>query len=299
VPDDCETDCKPSTTLLLEQDPLPEALIADVTVDKCDCTKATFLVYVNLLEKPSRRFKIVSGTSASGTVLKTFEVYPLRTNDDNERVVSSGVFTKCGNLEMFKVGCLVRDASSTDQPPKFEGCLRLIVPLTKELKCLVPDFGFNNPVINETVNECLKVPVRLVSKGSCNLVYPACLSYNKKDCNVCLEIELGSDNLTVPRHVKTHNEKFGDLGCNAVCDPDFIFTPLDWKKLLLVRKLDVMGVDKCCETVLFSFQVCYEPLDRTYDNVEHQFCNDLKGSLRVQSEASEYCYEVLDKTSDE
>jgi hypothetical protein len=182
-------------------------------------------------------------------------------------------------------------------------------PMTKQIKCLVPDFGVTGTLLNAALGT-VGTLVRLVSCTPCKFCLPAKLSFDKDNCTVCVEIKTDyimnyccdavgyehrfscCEDFRTGRRSKCHCEvaqlketlaviqtAFGE----ADISPDAKKSRALWMTLgnkvfqLLARskKIDVKGVNKCSENVLFSFQVCYFPY--------RGFCVDVSGCKPVKT----------------
>lgn len=336
-----------------------EPFITHIEIDKCDCTKAIFTLYVCLpvddacakvdhdensfatYFKPCK-FMVVSGTSSQRREVVTFEVHPLRGN-----VVSSGVVDKCCTYETMRVCKYVKRKKSTSgligsDPATFApvpsitnsffefsndakeslcygrdaNLMRIIFPMTKDLKCLAPRLGIGGTLIDSVAGAVCKIRVRLVTTDPCPFDYPALLTYDIESCTVCLEVE---DNpLIIEPLLDGYTNKFGKLGCDYFIDDNIAGSVVPdvagnlFSYLALSRKINVMGVDKCSETVLFSFQICvytqesiivndcgsnvnYVPscpkTDHTFNNLTIAQISSKVDGYRVKSTVGEYCYE--------
>jgi len=187
--------------------------------------------------------------------------------------------------------------------------LRLVFPMTKQIKCLVPDFGVTGTLLNAALGT-VGTLVRLVSCTPCKFCLPAKLSFDKENCTVCVEIKTDyimnycsdavgyehrfscCEDFRTGRRSKCHCEvaqlkdSLKDIQtafCDAEIRPDDKKNRALWMTLgnkvfqLLARskKIDVKGVNKCSENVLFSFQVCYFPY--------RGFCVDVCGCKPVKT----------------
>jgi len=321
-----------------------------------------------------RKFCITSGARGYEREVVTFDVSPLPQN-----VVSSGVFTKCYSYEATRVPCRVVNEDALSYCSRKTGIdfivntadccnacnvdnnltnfvpdtLRIMFPMTKVIKCLVPDFGMSGTILNAAA-ATVSTKVRLVSCSPCKFYIPAKLTFDKERCMVCLDISthyLMSCNSQ--RDMEGYEHRFGcdcdsrryttkccccdvtDLRCALLAiqnkfeenkidvsvpggnNDRALWTALGnvmFQTLARSKKIDVMGVNKCVENVLFNFQVCYVPY--------RGYCVDLCGckaktdvpdygsitvgstnytmtpsnSFKVMSEG-EYSYEFLKKST--
>ncbi|VBB18842.1 hypothetical protein YASMINEVIRUS_1374 [Yasminevirus sp. GU-2018] len=252
------------------------------------------------------KFCITSGASGFDRELVTFYVKPLDPN-----IVSTGVFEKCYSYEITRVpgrifspqrpdgneGYIVQCANGkwiAVEPPCTRPCkqvnlalvadtLHVTFPLTKELKCLLPDFGIPGTVSNAVLGQLTTI-VKIVSNCPQKFSFPAKMTFDKINCTVCLEISASYVYEYVNSSKHPYNSQFGRFGCEvfgdrAKCSDEnplvCLFGPNNDKKvsfdqccgffslLSMSRKLDVVGVHKCTEKTFFSFQICtvpYKPL---------------------------------------
>jgi len=264
----------------------------------------------------AQKFCITSGASGHEREVITFNVAPLKSD-----VVSTGVFDKCYSYEVTRVPDRVPCGSALERCTTLTGInytidskdccgicnvaeplwvpdtVRIMVPMTKQIKCLVPDFGLTGTFINAALGS-IDTLVRLVSCSPCKFCLPARLSFDKEKCMACLDISIAyimnpstyCNDIAGYEHRFSCCEEFGS-GCKSGCrdcdvaqlkttlmciqsefatDVNNHVTNADralWMTLgntafqLLAKskRIDVMGVNKCAENVLFSFQVCYFP----------------------------------------
>jgi len=190
-------------------------------------------------------------------------------------------------------------------PPVLEpDTLRLIFPLTKDLRCLVPDFGLPGAALNYAISE-LTTKVRIVPRSSlADVACPALLTFDMKNCTACLEFD---KNLVCgPDAINDigYEQEFGVFGCknNNGCKKRTL-SPC-FEDLAMARRIDVMGVHKCTEKVFFSFQVCIVP----YVGFCVELCGCkiptiipdgtcVKNSFRIQSE-HDYSYSFVNKAAE-
>jgi hypothetical protein len=288
-----------------------------------------------------QKFCITSGASGNEREVITFDVAPLPTN-----VVASGVFTKCYSYEATRVPCRVLNEEALAYCSRKTGIdyvvnsvdccnacnvdnalsqfvpdtLRIMFPMTKAIKCLVPDFGMSGTILNAAA-ATVSTKVRLVSCSPCKFYIPAKLSFDKEKCMVCLDVsaEYLISCLSL-RDMEGYEHRFGcdcdsrryttkccnscditDLRCALLTiqkdfsrsDPAIDVTPNSpgdkalwtalgnvlFQTLARSKKIDVMGVNKCVENVLFNFQVCYVPY--------RGYCVDLCG-CKAKTDVPDY-----------
>jgi hypothetical protein len=340
--DSCSTECDEKKY----KPKIPDAAILAIDIDKCDCTKAIFTIFVrllcnknapadieNLYKGPldrffeSGKFTITSGASGLEREIITFSVNPLPVN-----VTASGVIDKCYTFEIFRVPCrklknCTEEECDCDFPcnavktsVSFDS-LQIMFPLTKEIKCLVPDFGLHGTYLNIALGTLVKTKVRVVSLGPIKFSVLGLLTYDKDTCTVCLEISLHTFKVNTD-YTNGYEHLMGPFLCNDGCcddseiaiealncilhDDNPITAAIKFFKLLASsKKLDVMGLDKCIEKVLFSFQLCYVPFQKLClsdcgSKCDTEICSDLvyglpdvKNTYRVQTDSPEYSYELV------
>jgi hypothetical protein len=169
-----------------------------------------------------------------------------------ERVVT----TLCVNkIEDFANGNVTKsttvelfNCSLLSNNNSFPSCLQVILPLTEDLKCLAPDYGTNNPLSVQTLYD-KRVDVNVKSKDN---EFKGYLTYDMHNCEVCLNVDIGVSN-----------------------DSSDIF-----------KTYNVYGLNKCTETVLFSFQLCLDVVSCESNDVP---------LISVRSNNCDYCYRLLQK----
>lgn len=339
--------------------------VGRVTIDKCDCTKALFDVYVSLpfrrdyvalyqklldylkeheISEPtpydvikaldtktlheSRRFNICAGSGKHEVEVASFEVNPLPYN-----VLSSGVLNECCKYEVFRVNCLFQSdyCGLLEEQDLHQFCLlepllggmntfRIIFPLTKEIKCLVPDFGLGGTLANAVSSVGRKVKVRLSISSPFKLVIPATLTVDKENCTACLDYYFHpKDKNSLVVH-SGYESKFDKLGCVADYVQEVglqkmwnyniearetledlfnskavrLFLQNGIKLLKTATKIEVLGVDKCSETVLFVFQLCTVAFNPEQNPpAPNEGAITYVSSCGIKSSSCDYCYETL------
>lgn len=323
-----DDECCPKTHSQNECDELPECKIPDsivlsIDIDTCDCTKAVFCIFVQL---PCKKFlcspeegnkmlfepaTFMLSSGANGGIereIVTFVVNPLPSN-----VVSIGMVEKCCKYEITRVPrrklvklCPEETTTIIDDitlepycqcapeavvPQNIGGnVIRIMFPLTKKIKCLIPDIGISGALMNCVVNQ-LRATVRIVSHGPVKFVLPTVIAVDRESCTVCLDIDL----MEIAKALLNKCDKqfstngfenmLGQIGCllrqgrkgHTCCGQNDAEMVLDiikkfhktgssffaekFMKLLAfgTKRLDVMGIHKCTETILFSFQICCVP----------------------------------------
>jgi len=298
--------------------------------NKCDLTNLTNLLtalkteLINYSSTVStsqgsfenQKFCITSGASGHERKIITFDVSPLPKD-----VVSTGVFTKCYSYEVTRVPCRTpNETAVTNCSVKTginfvinnEECcnvcavntesnfvpdtLRIMFPMTREIKCLIPDFNLSGTFVNVALGT-ISTKVRLVSCTPSKFFLPAKITFDKLKCMVCLDISASyimSDAAVKDMEGFEHrfgcscgNNRHGKCCCDVIdvraallaIQQNFITHCIDvsqsgsdndialwtalgnvlFQTLARSKKIDVQGVNKCVETNLFSFQVCYVP----------------------------------------
>jgi hypothetical protein len=246
----------------------------------------------------SCKYTIFIKTSKSKKIF-TFVVKPLNNNS-----FSKGVVDELNEYEITRIPCLNEKKWLGFEDSNVNE-LKIVVPMTQNIKCLVPDFGFSGLLLNSIVGSELKTKVRVVSTRKCSFSFPALMTFDKENCTACLEILVDAELMRCLR--KGFAYLYPDL---SECDSSKFFS-----YLTSLRNFNVVGVIKCTETVLFSFDICYLHYKKsTYDlkkeNQKHSDSddewqsdnkeskkNDSKcneppnASLKVVTTLKDYCYE--------
>lgn len=244
------------------------------------------------------KFSITSGASGYDRDLVTFYVKPL-----DPDVVSTGVFEKCYFYEITRVPGRKFDPTQTCNDVTYAVCgnnklipiaapcdrfcvdapvalvpntLHITIPLTKDLKCLLPDFNVPGTVANAVLGKLATV-VKIVSNCPQKFSFPARMTFDKVNCTTCLEISTKY----VCEYLKKssdhpYNSEYGRFGCASLCKDTKCSDEFNlasffknckvshdygsfFALLAMSRKLDVVGVHKCTEKTFFSFQICTVP----------------------------------------
>lgn len=260
--------------------------ILEVEFDKCDCDKVTFTVYVELPyltlddvyanedDCPDQKVlavehKISTCGHLHPVSLKTFTVYPLP-----QFCNSRGFNTECWDYEQCRVPCVPEEVQECDRSvrnarnarqvecvpkplPSIEpsSSFRVTFPLSREVACLIPEFGLSGFYLKNLISANLKTKVRLVpgnvvlTKG-CGGIPGALLSYDPDRCEACLEFcEEDYDCI-----VEGYEHLF-----NIELKKDGVIVAPTVESMALSRRFDVKGVSKCTEKTLFSFELCFKP----------------------------------------
>jgi sulfur transfer complex TusBCD TusB component (DsrH family) len=274
------------------------AVITSIDIDKCDCTKVIFHIFVKLTNTADSTFRqngavfvITAGNSIgchSARILTTINVAPF--SDD---IIARGIFNQCTSFEMIRVPSrevvpispetqgVVADPSANSNSIIGGNAIAITFPLNHELKCLAPTH-----LIIAGPTAGVKTKVRVVSCGPVKFSIPALLAYDFTACTVTLEIDLGyiadsyqSDALTgyeqlfAPCRDGFNNvqddTQSGTIELISIINQYFgsSITPPNpgeasarfFQLLSASRKLDLMGVDKCANKVLHTFTICYVP----------------------------------------
>lgn len=195
------------------------------------------------------RFNIFVRAGKYENRLVTFIVYPLK-----ENVVAKGTFNDNMEYEITRVPCY--DTSDSAEEPRK---LRLVVPLTKDLQCLLPDFGLSGLLLNQAIETNLKTKVRIVTSTPNMVSLPAVMSFDKESCTACLEFDADKDYESMVKGYKylydCENVKSEELA-NKIMSP----MSKPFEILSMFRSFDVKGVAKCTEKTLFSFDICHVAL---------------------------------------
>jgi len=224
--------------------PLDENVTSIGTVDKCHTYK--------IARVPCRDF-VVSSTEGTAPNKKYY----------------AKCKTQCGDtIKLVEVPAPIVPQQCKALEPN---AVKITFPMTKAIKCLVPDLPLPGAYLNSYLGT-IGTKVRIVSSCPVKFSIPAVMLFDKENCSVCLVIR------NVPCCDKLssefgHNHMFGSFGC---CDDDCAVKCADDKLAVAIvnsgenrimrllssaRKLDVMGVHKCVEQKLWSFQVCSTPYE--------------------------------------
>ena len=195
------------------------------------------------------RFNIFVRAGKYENRLVTFVVYPLK-----ENVVAKGTFNDNLEYEITRVPCY--DTSESAEEPRK---LRLVVPLTKDLQCLLPDLGLSGLLLNQAIETNLKTKVRIVTSTPNMVSLPAVMSFDKESCTACLEFDADKDYESMVKGYKylydCENVKSEELA-NKIMSP----MSKPFEILSMFRSFEVKGVAKCTEKTLLSFDICHVAL---------------------------------------
>lgn len=285
-----ENTCPPDDGDL--QEAVLDPKILDITFDKCDPCKVTFDVYVELpcVEVPDadpedddddantnlprvlpQELRIrTDGHMGDHHELLTFVIYPLPTT-----VNSRSFRTECYCYDICRVPCpeisgdeggTIRDEGVVEVPSRF----RVIFPLSKEIACLIPEFGLSGFYLRHLVSTSLKTQVALhpVNGGASTAV--GLLSYDPDTCEACVEY----DSLNT------------DLGEGYECLIGGSYSPPSIEEMAMARRFLVKGLSKCTEKVLLDMDVCFKtplnvggensvPAGFTNYRIDAEVCGDL------------------------
>ena len=242
----------------------------------------------------NQTFCISSGSSGTETNILTFEVASLSVT-----IVSTGVINKCHVYEIMRVPNRTIDISSTNcsslNTTIADGCtepgtstenlffvadtLNITFPLTKDLK----SFYLNN---------CSSeyVLVRAVSCGASKFCIPARLYFDIDKCTVRLNISVdfiitmfndptntntgyyhmfnyscNDQHNIINTLISSYNEITNDSTTSTTSTsvtPNYALYATLGKLLfeyIAGKKINISGVNKCSETVLYNFTICYFP----------------------------------------
>ena len=248
--------------------------ILEVEFDKCDPCKVTFTVYVELprvtLVVPPVDFDPVDGEDDVRTLpvehrigtgghlhpleMNVFTVYPLANDDMIQSeggvgaVASAGYETDCYSYEQCRVLCKNSDDNELVSPPD---SFRVTFPLSREVACLIPEFGLTGFYLKNLVSANLKTKVRLVSANNPNAAVAAgVLSYDPERCEACLEVSESQN--TYNSIVEGYEYLFRKNPEDDLAQPSLA-------DMATNRRYAVRGVSKCTEKDLFVFEICFKP----------------------------------------
>lgn len=206
--------------------------------------------------------------------------------NDNTKYIPAEEGEICDESTELSNSCIPTDL--TYDPSR----MQITVPFTEEIRCLVPDFNLPGTLINSNVG-ALGTIVKVVAQCPRPFAFPAMLTFDKTNCTACLNVDIIElRNLFEQRQeALNYGHAFGTLGCNNgnttlrysfLCAPDFqgadqfgqaLFnssSPSDvFAFFASIRRFDVIGVHKCTERSLFSFQICMVP--------QPEYCIDVCG----------------------
>lgn len=299
---------------------VPTALVLDVNIDSCDCTKATFTIFVRLACKctvvpnstvnfEGASFALTSEMYGRCRQLTIFEVNPLPTNVVSRAINNEHVFFEITRVPdrfaspNITINSVTYVCGKDVALPVGGNSLRITFPLTKDLKSMIPDFGLSGSLLNFSHSPNVRTKVRVMSYGPVKFALPAMLSFNKDSCTVTLEIDL--DYIANNRNdIIGYEQLFGSFGCgiasncasdlrgatllNEIIDEYLTLDAGDaaakfFRLLASSKKLDLTGVDKCVEKVLFSFQLCYLP----WKNIAFGDCNNKYSTQIIDSDPAD------------
>jgi hypothetical protein len=237
--------------------------ILEVEFDKCDHNKVTFTLYVelpnvtlpdvddNLDGNPDMKVMPVEHQITTSGHLKpvditTFTVYPLPSN-----ITGRAFETECYGYEICRVPCKYEEMSNN--AVLGANSFRVTFPLSKDVACLIPDFGLSGFYLKNLISTSVKAKVRLVpgnivpEKGT-GQIPGGLLTYDPDRCEACLEFCESEYECIIEGYEHLFN----------VNDVKDVEAPT-LETMALSRRFDVKGVAKCTEKTLFSFELCYKP----------------------------------------
>lgn len=257
--------------------PPAEPQILEVEFDKCDSSKVTFTVYVELPrvmlngidfdpvdgQNDVRVLPVEYTIRTKGHLhtleLVTFTVYPLAYDGVYQSppvytgaVTSAGYETECYSHEQCRV-CCVGDSSHIPVPDSF----RVIFPMNRDIACLIPEFGLNGFYLKNLVSANLKTKVRLVSGNNPTAVIAAALlSYDPERCEACLEFsEADAGEIVTGYEYLFTSSALGASDSSSART----YTQPSLSEMATNRRYNVRGVSKCTEKDLFTFEICFKP----------------------------------------
>lgn len=275
------------------------------------------------------KFSLYTGTTGYERKITTFIINPLSGD-----IVSTGVTDNCTNYDITRVPMRSFD-TTTINDEKYALCLNnkyikitndcgaiccpgvpmlkyipdtlhITFPLTKDLKCLLPDFNLPGTYFN-TKSGVQPTLVKIRSTCSRRYSFPAQMTFDKHNCSVCLEIskkfiqELARDSSRLNgyehifgcdcRHLfNTTNTCLKDgVLQTALADASDFFAFLS-----LSKKFEVVGVHKCVEKIFFTFQVIEVP----YKSFCVDSCGCKANTVLPQSAESTNSYKILSDAND-
>lgn len=234
--------------------------ILEVVFDKCEPCKVTFTLYVELPRVRQNdsittlpvEYSVYTGGHLRPYELRTVIVYPLP-----ENVNSKGCENDCYSYEICRVECK-DDESSISSMIESHG-FKLVFPLSRELACLVPEFGLSGFYLKNLNSANLKTKVRLVPTNfvpekNTGQIPAALLSYDPEACEAYLEFSnnpVGGQELyrsLTAGYEYLFNYVPGDVPPAPTLDD-----------MAMKRNYSLRGVSKSTETELLNFDICYKP----------------------------------------
>lgn len=276
--------------------------ILEIEFDKCDPCKVTFTLYVELprgiLNNPTvdldpedgepdvRVLPVEHKISTSGHLhpleMNVFTVYPLA-GDNSEffgAVTSTGYETECYSYEQCRVPCKdTDDQSPLPDPLPLPDSFRVVFPLSREVACLIPEFGLSGFYLKTLNSTNLKTKVRLVSGNDPNAQIAAgLLTYDPERCEACLEVSESQE--CYDAIVAGYEYLFRKNPTDTLAQPTL-------SEMATNRRYAVKGVSKCTEKDLFFFEICFKPSLVPLGSVNAGYMN--YGITSLSSE--HWCYE--------
>lgn len=262
--------------------------ILEVEFDKCDCSKVTFTVRVELpgeldvseclVNVVPAEHRITTKGHKNPVSVVVFTVHPLP-----RHVSSRGFDTECYDYEICRVPCTAETTVCPDPLCTNPNSFRVVFPLSQEVACLVPDFGLSGFYLKNLVSSSLKTKVRLCPANSppkegCGGIPGALLSYDPERCEACLEFCDSQDEYECITKGYEHLFNYSGTPPMAVSIED----------MALTRRFNVKGVSKCTETTLLSFELCFKP-------PFSESAGDVMNYKIVPNVEGETCYEFFCK----
>jgi hypothetical protein len=297
--------------VLTEFDPILEVPdlnpeILDVEFDKCDPCKVTFTVYAELprvlLVNPTVDFdpedglddvrvlpvehRLCTGGHLRPLEMSVFTVHPLA--DDNAEtgtgaVSSTGYEQECWSYEQCRVPCQATSPDLERSALPSADSFRVTFPLSREVACLIPEFGLSGFYLKNLVSANLKTKVRLVAGNDPSAaVVAGLLTYDPERCEACVEV--CEDQEEFDCIVEGYEHLFRK-------NSETLYQP-SLSEMATKRRYSVRGLSKCTEKDLFVFEICFKPSLVPLDAENEGYMN--YGVVAVSSD--EWCYEFRNKT---
>lgn len=254
--------------------PVLNPQIIRIDFDECDPCDVLFTLYIELpyvlLVNPQVdinpqdnipdssvlpvEFQIGTSSQLNSISITKFTIYPLP-----EDVSSRGYETKCYRYYITRISCICpngRCPCEIASPTKF----KIIFPLSREVACLIPEFGLSGFYLKNLISSNLKTKVRLVPSSitpakDSGRIPAGLLSYDAKTCTALLEFDQSEYSSIITGYEYLFNYNF----LNPANPPTL-------QDMAMLRRYEVRGVSKCTEKTLLTFDVCFDPSLLTSNN---------------------------------
>ncbi len=250
-----------------------KSYIMAVEFDKCDCTKATFTLFVTFGNKEllcsdapccvsneshcdkifSDKYSICVGIHDYFHLVSTFVI-----NSLPHGILSTGVVNDAYRYEIFRLN-KKEDCCESANPE----CFNIIFPMTENLKNMAFDLKLGGTAVKQIINTEVKIKVRVIgtSARNCSASFPALMVFNKTNCTACLEVCF--DDVKCLKKGYEYAFKH-DNKCECRCKKEQCavkhLDDMSLEEIICIfKRFDVVGLSKCTEKTLLSFQICHGP----------------------------------------